>query len=190
MRSAARCTPLGASVTHRSSAHPRPQTFWEWGPALAVCAIFVCACLAGVLSIHLSLEDRHRQGRQPIVAERRSQATAQAGALPPGTATGGAATGAGSAAQLQGSGLTQATASQGAGQGAGQAASVVVDQRLSDQAEKLSEAELHGGWRLTWEVGWHFCHLIDSSTYSSTRLVPAAQRQRVLSFAPSRIRDL
>lgn len=119
------------------SAALKPLTLSDWGTALFICLLFITACLAAVLAIHLNLTSR-RSG-EPILSVR-------------GTAD--AADAAGDAAGTPSSGLgagQQGTAGVDAAVGA-TAGWEAEPPRLSDQAEALSEAELHGGWSLTWEV--------------------------------------
>ena len=106
-------------------------SLWDYIGPLLICSIFVCALLAGVLALHLSLNERHKAAApQTIVAP---------GA--PATASGGGGSGATASSTSNDAGTVQA------------APAAVWDERLSAQAERLSDAELHGGWQLTWQVG-------------------------------------
>lgn len=133
---------------HRRGAQPRHQPAWrEWIPALCICAglIFV----SGAAVLYLNLQASRSEPRK----------------LPGTHQPAGAPSSGGSNAQLAGAEGQSAQGSDAPAQAsdASPAASPITvpvlapePPRLSDQAEHLTDAELHGGWKLTWEVhpGW------------------------------------
>ena len=123
---------------HRRGGQPRHQPAWkDWIPALATCALIVFVSGAAVLHLNLQASrigpDRLPATRQPTGAP----------------SSGGTAQLTGEASQA---GTNQAS---DASAPASLNAPLVLPPeppRLSDQAEHLTDAELHGGWKLTWEV--------------------------------------
>lgn len=126
----------------RRGAAARHQPDWKaWLPALATCAVIIFASGAAVLYMRLQA------------------ARTDPDRLPANPQNAGTPVSAGGTAQLAGAkeqaGPRPAQAGDASTQASPTAPGVLPPEppRLSDQAEHLSDAELHGGWKLTWEVG-------------------------------------
>lgn len=120
---------------------PAPPDGWrDWVPALAVCALLIF--VSGAAVMYLSLQASH--GKAVGLATSRQTADAPASTD--------------AAAQLAGAPALASpvpvTAADGPSLPSPPATAVLAPEppRLSDQAEHLSDAELHGGWQFSWEV--------------------------------------
>lgn len=122
----------GGSAT--SSPMPLSRRLQEWSLELTIAAIFVCAAVAGICTIHLSLQRQQQQ--QP------AWRTAAAPAF--GRKAGGQ--------PLGGSSSPVPSAPQAPSHSAALHQVEAEPPRLSIQAERLSDEELHGGWQLSQEV--------------------------------------
>ena len=128
----------GANGRHRRGA-PAPQNGWKyWVPALATCALLIF--VSGAAVMYLSLQSSH--GKAGSLATSRPPADAPASAD--------------AAAQLAGAPVlarpVPATPVDAPALPSPPAVLPPEPPRLSDQAERLSDAELHGGWKFSWEV--------------------------------------
>lgn len=131
---------------HRRGGQPRQQPAWKcWIPALATCAVIIFVSGAAVLYLNLQASrtgpDKLPATHQPASASSSGDSTAQL---------------AGEASQA-GPNHWQASDASAAADPNAPLVLPPEPPRLSDQAEHLTDAELHGGWKLTWEVGRAAC---------------------------------